>query len=474
MKKILHLTLLLLAAAACQQKSNNNPAATPSGTAPAPADARPTRYLESCYATATQEGSHLDALFDDNPATLWESTPGTGPDEGIMLAFQNAEPLSALQLQVPADAPGSDKAQLQVYLNGNPLPAQPVTQRIDLQGKIVKSLYLRFVATGQEQQRASALEGSVVQLLEFPADAKLRLQGLQLWDAKGAALRIAPPAQRSGAIQASSSLAPASAYAPDKLFDGRKEFAWAEGNAANAGEGETLRIRLAAPAALSALELWNGYQRSPEHYAANARLRDFEFGPVGGPAQRYTLRDDPAGQKIDLQNTPPGTNFELKIISTYPGKRYKDLAISELLLFEGERPFVLDTDFAANTRQENRRKSQGSPLADLLDRRLKNLMDDAVVVEQSLILRADGTFVLYSTEPGTANQQIADGNWELLKAGSQATQVKIFGKWFAQQDLAAYYQGNTETQSTRIFNDVLTITADKVQGEKMLPTFWRR
>ena len=50
----------------------------------------------------------------------------------------------------------------------------------------------------------------------------------------------------------------------------------------------------------------------------------------------YTLRDIRAGQKIELQSPAKGSAFELKIKSVYKGKRYKDLAISDIVFYDGE------------------------------------------------------------------------------------------------------------------------------------------
>ena len=63
---------------------------------------------------------------------------------------------------------------------------------------------------------------------------------------------------------------------------------------------------------------------------------------------------------------------------------------------------------------------------------------------------------------------IADGNWEML-SGSQ---VKVFGKWTDLVNWPEYYKGNSQKNPTRIFKDVLTISASKVAGTKMMETFY--
>ena len=68
-----------------QNQVLSEPIAEESGIAPT--------YLEGIYATSTAPGSVLQYLFDVNPATIWYTRRGAGPDEGIMLYFQKAKGL---------------------------------------------------------------------------------------------------------------------------------------------------------------------------------------------------------------------------------------------------------------------------------------------------------------------------------------------------------------------------------------------
>jgi hypothetical protein len=98
-----------------------------------------------------------------------------------------------------------------------------------------------------------------------------------------------------------------------------------------------------------------------------------------------------------------------------------------------------------------------------------------VKAKQSLILRSDGTFVLYNQEDydGDANTNtVADGNWEMLESNSQISKVKVFGKWNDVTKIVEYYKGTGKQDVTKIFNDVLTIDAAQVRGEKMIGTFY--
>jgi len=470
MNKISLSTLFsLLLLSACGNGKPPKPSAQPSSESSTQNQPAPT-YLEGIYATSSATGKGVENLFDADPATVWQTQPGAGPDEGVMLYFQEAVSLESVEiLAVEGSFAIKSNDAILVYLNGQAAATGPPNTRINLGGKDpVKSLFIRFTSTGKE---AGQDLSETVRLLSFPNQSSISIAEIKVYDAKGNPLRMAMPLQLSGRVSASSTLAPEEAYSPANLFDSRKEFAWAEG-AANAGESETLVFEFDQPVDITALQIWNGYQRSDEHYAANARAREIEFGIKGGDVAVYTLKDSKAGQKIQLKAPMQGSAFELKIKSVFPGKKYKDLALSELVFYNGNQPLVLRSGLPARYQSALRAKAAPSQIAALLDRRIANVIEDeGGSIVQSLILRADGTFVLYSaSESGTgmAYSAFADGNWGLISG----TQLKVFGKWNEIADGMEYYEGVSEQNFTQIFSDVLTISGNKLTGTKQIGTFY--
>ncbi len=470
---------ILLFLAACgnepAQKTTNNPSSPNNATE---ANLPPATYLEGIYATSTAAGKGVENLFDSNPATKWQTLPGAGPDEGIMLYFQDALPIASIEIMAGEGSfainPESNDDPILIYTNGQVANAGMPNERISVnQNGLVKSLFVRFAFTGKEEFE-TLREG--VNLNTYPADAFIAVSEIKIMNDKGEALRLVPPQSMKGSVTASSTLAPEAAYSPANLFDSRKEFVWAEG-AASSGEGELLTFEFDQPVEITAIQIWDGYQRSDEHFSANARLRDFDFGVKGTPASAYALRDTKAGQKIELQTPAKGTAFELKIKSVYPGKSYKDLAISDLVFYHGAQPFVLHSNLPEKHQTALRSTTARSPIAALLDKRISNYATEDVPEgdifhsSSSIILRSDGTFVYYSdnSSAGTLDiSTIADGNWEML-SGSQ---VKVFGKWTDLVNWPEYYKGNTQKNPTRIFKDVLTVSASKVSGTKMMGNFY--
>lgn len=481
---------LMLAMAACaSDAAQKNPADKTdqaAGEAPPPvaSDVRPAVYLDGLYATSSEPGQDVAALFDNNDATGWRTQTGAGPDEGIMLYFSDRQQVNVAAVQVDA-ADGSfagDDSHIQIYVNGQLDNSGKANSKITLEplksGEALRSLFVRFAATGKEQTGKPHTDGEEKTVVKtFPADAFVALKQISLLNATGQPLRVVPPRRVPGKVLATSTLKPESAYSAANLFDGRKEFVWAEG-VASSGEGETLAFEFSQPVNITAIQIWNGYQRSASHYSSNARVRNFDFGERGGAAKTYTLADRSAkggSQRIELSPAVRGQNFELKIRDIFKGSKYKDLAISEIVFFDGAQPFTVGSDLPARYEQELRTAAAGSPLAAVLNRRIFNDTEFASMTEQqSLILRSDGTFVMYNQadDEGISSETLADGNWELQEASADKAKIKVFGKWYDFTTMQEYYKGNSEKEATKIFSDVLTVDAEKIKGGKMLGTFW--
>lgn len=472
------LSALILAACGGETSKQSESVSAPS-PAPTTTDSRPPVYLEGVYATSSSPAHEVFDLFDDNPGTGWQTQEGSGPDEGIMIYFQNPVALQSVQVTPEEGSFQGEAAFMQTYVNGALGAGGKPGDKIDLGKKAVKSLYLRFVKTGLEQTAKRERDGREVEIESYPDNAYIGIKELIVLNDKDESLRLVPPQRQIGNLSASSTLAPDIAYSPANLFDTRKEFGWVEGNKTSAGEGETLNFEFEEPVNITAIQIWNGYQRSGEHFAANARVRNFEFGAKGGPMTAYTLSDSKTGQKIKLAAPLKGQGFELKIKNIYPGKKYKDLAISDLVFFDGERPFVVSSKLPEQNRANLRSQVGSSPLAQLFNRRISNLLDDesGTITEQSLIIRSDGTFVLYSNEilpDDSESQTLADGNWELVSSDEAGATIKIFGRWNNVSDFADYYRGKSVQNVTRIFNDELTTDGNTVQGKKMVGMFYVR
>jgi hypothetical protein len=480
--------VLLLFLTACEDPvvNNNNTPTSPTPDSPEietpanpsetiPSDGRRPLYLQGV--SATSNNHEVDYIFDGKSNTSWESKKGTASDEGVMLHFQNKIFIQKIEIEA---AQGSEIATVnEVILYGDDVPCGKGEMEESIKiGDTYSSLFIRFGKTDNTTEVKVEDEVKKGVVRKSSKSHSVAIQNIKMWDEDGKEYRLISPRKIDAKITASSTLKPASKYGVANLFDNQKATAWVEGVDGN-GINEQLTFKLDEAASIDEIQIWNGYQRSPNVYKTNARLKGFSLGEVGGKAYEYTLRDAAAGQKIDLR-VPLKNNFELKINSAHDGSKYQDLAISEILLFENGRPLQLKMGGTIK-KIDLDEKAKGTNLESLLDTRIANEMDygpSGFYADRSIILRSDGTFSIYlmeklyaDTEYGDAEtfESMANGTWEIQSANATKSIIKLTGKMIDITAALAAQKGNNEQAETvQIFTDKLTIENNLIRGEQVL------
>ncbi|MEM7037831.1 MAG: M15 family metallopeptidase, partial [Bacteroidota bacterium] len=436
-------------------------------------------YLERMYATSTNKYG-VENLLDGDPNTYWEAMPGAGEDEGVMLYFDPPVYISDVAVAL-AKTKKSGLRELSVYANGSFAGDFRVKDKEDVDQE-VSTLFLRVAQMNNSYRtdfRTEEMSGTVE---TSNSEQILRLGEIKLYGKGGTPLKVRPLHRIPGSVTASSFLKPAEAYHPDYLFDSRKAFGWAEGNASS-GTGEYLDFHFDKSVSIKKLKLWNGYQRSASHFSKNERAKTIQFGKKGATGSSHNLADEDGATVIDLGEGYSGQDFRLKIEAIYPGKSYTDLVLSELRFFDGERWFALQTQGAQKRKSALVQRCKGTPLEAILDRsvnqesnRYDSNVDANRFSNRNLTLRSNSSFVLYldDSEFGGSHRseisQVADGNWEIVEIGPKKARIKIFGKVHRIMDREEFYKKNGKSASnkTRIFKEFLTIDKDWVRGEKMV------
>jgi hypothetical protein len=150
--------------------------------------------------------------------------------------------------------------------------------------------------------------------------------------------------------EASSHLAPQgdNAYDVTKLEDFSARTAWVEG-AEGDGIGERLVFTIQPnepgaeteedvgnrPVPFWGLDLVNGYAKDEATWRRNGRVRELLLSINGAPAARLLLQDSRLPQSASLPpglEVGPGDVVALEIRAVYPGERYRDTALTELVL----------------------------------------------------------------------------------------------------------------------------------------------
>jgi hypothetical protein len=122
-------------------------------------------------------------------------------------------------------------------------------------------------------------------------------------------------------------------YAPANTLDGRAATAW---NSDGQGAGAVLTYTFATPVDLTSVTVLNGYQKvlrtsngaTVDLFALNQRVKTLRVVTDAGSVA-WALRDDRAAQTL-THGFGRTRTVRLQVVSTYPSRKYKDLAVSEV------------------------------------------------------------------------------------------------------------------------------------------------
>lgn len=129
-------------------------------------------------------------------------------------------------------------------------------------------------------------------------------------------------------------------YTPQMLDDGDEFTAWVEGVDGD-GKGQKITFKFApSKNTITDIRIFNGYVKSPSAYYNNARPKKIRLYIDGKAAYDLNMNEDkPAEYRfstygredIRLDN---GKTFEFEILEVYPGKKWQDCAITDIV-FDG-------------------------------------------------------------------------------------------------------------------------------------------
>ena len=124
-------------------------------------------------------------------------------------------------------------------------------------------------------------------------------------------------------------------YDPKFSHDFDLRTAWVEGDKGN-GEGESLLFHFPGNSKKADdILIYNGYQKSPKHFKDNGRVKKFKLFINEKPVAILNLKDSRASQKFSVDKLysmgeGQALIMRLEIAEVYPGKKWKDTAISEI------------------------------------------------------------------------------------------------------------------------------------------------
>lgn len=407
-----------------------DPVAREDAPAAAPGDAP--LVLQALSATS---GAGAEAVIDGDRSTPW--TPERNPElEGVLLRFE--APTATSKIVVVPCGPEPDP-RTELFVDGNISPGTWAggVMTLELQGPI-RSVFVRL---GEGA-------GSCIREIE-------------LWDETGAQRKLAPPRRVKGTVATTSVLSPEVAYRAAYLFDQRPHFAWVEG-AAGDGRSEAITVTFDAPETVSALEVWNGYQRSDDHFAKNNRAAALAVSMDGGAPVVVPLADAQGPQKVQLPAPLVGRVLTIAVDGVTKGRKYDDLVISELRFVDDRGPFTLDVPELRKATEAQYGALENTPLDRVVGRVLKSRCD---LEAGSFKLRPDASFVWYGANTddlGTELRQVDDvieGAWAVEPATGPWAKISLYARRHRVEATFRPYGGGGEEaeETTRIAGGTLEI-----------------
>jgi hypothetical protein len=383
--------------------------------------------LETLAATS---GIGVERIIDLDPATSWTPVPDPS-EEGVLLRFETPTVLRSVRVE---GCPITD-AGVHLFADGASVGHKPLHQggaEFVLEGE-VRSLYVRVLGP----------VGSC-------------LSEVLLLGPDGHPLRAVPPRRVRGQITASSVLAPEAAYRPAYLFDGRTHFAWVEGHDGD-GVGERLDIQFEQPQQIRSLEIWNGYQRSDDHFAKNARLALIRVTGESG-SQELAVADQTGAQQLALEPPLEGSTLSIEILEVEGGQRYPDLVVSELRFHDAQGPFRLETQDLAQAEALLRREVRGTPLEHVVGRVFESRCEPRL---GTLKLRRDASFVWYGVD------EVFDGAWAIERKEGPWAKVSLYGRRHRIEQSWQPYTEARPVETTKVSGGTLELALASELGPRL-------
>ena len=416
--------------------------------------------LQALQATS---GDRVESLLDGEAATGWQA-PGDPRLEGVLFRFEAPTEVSSVKVTACDNSPAFGLIPFVNSVRGRLRQVKGPTWIVPAGKKSIslRSLFLRFAYA-----KPGACIGEVV---FYSGDHKLD---------------VLPPRRVRASVKVSSTLKPEAAYHKSYLFDQSVDYGWVEG-AAGLGKGEKIVIEFQQPHEISGIQIYNGYQRSRDHFYKNARVGKLKISADGHKAQVFSVPDMMGPSMIGWKSGGKIKNLVLQIEGARPGTKYKDLVISELRFMDEDGFFSIETGDDQGLSEGLTKELKGKPLSTLLDRSLEsycrlssmsvNMAEDVKLSDfgfRKLKFRSNYRFVYYSQiavgdEANIVSESI-EGIWvpDLKKTKGPWSKVRLYARGqHIGQDIDESYEVITKNTRTRIIGGSLQVASVKALGRR--------
>ncbi|HUU02261.1 MAG TPA: hypothetical protein VM425_12530 [Myxococcota bacterium] len=417
-------------------------------------------------------GEHAGNLLDGKEQSGWQ--PAGDPRlEGVLFRFEDSTGVSHVDI---TSCPGSTDFDVIPFVNS-------------------------------VRGRVSLVKGSAKIFLSAKGDLSLRSLFLRFNNAKAGAcigevtffrgrtrLDVKPPRAARAGVEVSSTLKPEAAYHKSYLFDQSVDYGWVEG-VAGLGKGERITVTFDKPQEITGIQIYNGYQRSMDHFHKNARVAGLRVSADQGSVTELAVPDRQGASVLDWSSKGKIKKLTLEIAKTKAGTRYQDLVISELRFSDKNGYFTIETDDQAKLSSDLKKSLTNQPMYSVMDRQYESfcrLYSGSVVMAEDrklsdfglrkLRLRSNHRFVYYSQIAAGDEAKIVsesiEGIWvprsNLGKQGPWSKVDLYARRQQIGQDINMNYEVITKNTKTRIVGGSLRIARVEDLGRKRLLELVRR
>lgn len=248
------------------------------------------------------------------------------------------------------------------------------------------------------------------------------LSSVSFWDKSGKKVKFSTPEIVAGEVKPSKT-SKSKAYHPLNLFDSRYETAWAS----SPGEKDIfLDFNFANETKITALKIWNGYQRSPLHCIRNGRVKTIEVTGDGNYNERISVADEMDSQIVKLPKPFKGKNLHLRMAELYRGE-LEGVVISELRFLNGNHSILFNpAPLAKDVSTENRELFRTAGFEDILNKGLGSYEDTSTDSIDTRIVTAKGGLRIRESASTTAPVVILVPQGSKVEyAGEMGEELKI-------------------------------------------------
>lgn len=467
--------------------------------------------LAASATSSSPKSTSVACLLDPSCDGHW--SPGaqdSGVDEGIYIQFE--KPISGASIELYS--PGA-LDNLRIYINGK-TGSKDGAYSVSPAGITTKATWVDQAAHRRPGSLGKKFDIQVGYSGELPSEKiksiflkvdkfygrsqdTVTINAIRFVNTNGAIMDPVLPRPLPATASATSVLSPDTAYQPANLVDSRYDIAWSTDGKKNDGRGESVTFDFSKPVSVSGLMVWNGYQRSNEHFKANGRVKSLRVSGGTGTSEVVALQDSMTPQRILLARAlPSASRVTLTIVDIVPGDKYRDVLLSELRFLDDKGamiqpvvPFktvtppaawkpLIDNSFSVILHHPMTKKEADTQNSCCYQ--LSRKCDNA-----RIRIRSNGTFVIYrgfdfskkyndSPEaPANVDSVVMEGNWEPVD-----DKIRIFGRQYKTALVSSEYLTSASPSAPRstIFQSELSLSSygkiSPTDRNKLLQSLWQR